>query len=365
MKRLLASPGFVTLIGGVIVAVLAVAGYVVAFRPMDKTIGYCAILPDAVGLYPGNHVTMLGIPVGTVTALEPEGDAVRVEFDVDADHPLTGQVTATTVADTLVADRNLAVLGEPGAPTWNRSACVTTTFTPKSITETLSAFSALADQLGGSGDPAEQNRIHDSVAAFQRATSGTGPKMNALIKDLGTALRAPDAAIGHIGALLDALGELSTSISINWPDIKTTLLNAGDGIAFVNEIWQQVIQIVDSLLVDFPMFNDIARKYGREILGGIDDLVPYLRLLGANVGTLKQVIDMIPALVGAFQRAIDPETGKVRITYAAPKVALPQADADQICAAVNIVTPGRCKAAENGLAQVDLAALVLGSVGAR
>lgn len=365
VQRLLASPGFVTVIGGVLVAILSVVGYFVAFRPLDKTIGYCAILPDAVGLYPSNHVTMLGMPVGTVTALSPDGAGVRVEFEVDADHPLTGQVIATTVADTLLADRNLAVLGEPGAPDWNRNTCVTRTFTPKSMTETLAAFSALADQLGGNGDPAERSRIRDTVAAFQRATSGTGPKMNALIQDLGTALRAPDAAIGHIGALLDALGELSTSISVNWQDIKTTLLNAGPGIAFVNEVWQQVIQIVDSLLVDFPMFNDIARKYGREILGGIDDLAPYLRLLGAGVGSLKQVIDMIPALVGAFQRAIDPETGEVRLTYAAPKVALPQADADQICAAVNTVTPGRCKTSDNGLAGVDLAAIVLGSVGAR
>ncbi|MET8875874.1 MlaD family protein [Nocardia sp. NPDC004604] len=365
MKRLLGSPGFVTIVGGIVIAVMAVAGYLVAFRPLEKTLGYCAIMPDAVGLYVGNHVTMLGMPVGSVTSVEPQGDGVRVDFEVNADHPLQGQVSATTVADTLVADRDLAVLGEPGGPIWNRDACITQTFTPKSITESLSAFSRLAGELNAHGAPGEQTRIRDSVAAFQRATAGTGPAINALIKDLGTALRAPDAAIGHIGALIDAIGQISTSISTNWDDIKTALVNAGAGIAFVNEIWQKVVQLVDSLLVDLPMLNDISRRYGREILRGLDDLAPYLHLLSANVGTLHQIIDMIPALVGAFQQAIDPQSGQLKLTYAPPKVALPQQNADQICAAVNAVTPGRCRSAVDGLTAVDLATLVFGAVGAR
>ncbi|WP_063038432.1 hypothetical protein [Nocardia pseudovaccinii] len=133
--------------------------------------------------------------------------------------------------------------------------------------------------------------LSDVFTAFQEKL----PAINALIKDLGTALRAPDAAIGHIGALIDALGQLSASISTNWADIKTALVNAGAGIAFVNEIWQKVVQLVDSLLVDLPMFNDISRKYGREMLRGLDDLAPYLRLLSANVGKLQQIVDMIPA----------------------------------------------------------------------
>ncbi|WP_433526284.1 MlaD family protein [Nocardia pseudovaccinii] len=361
MKRLLGSPGFVTIIGGIVIAVVAVAGYLVAFRPMEHKLGYCAIMPDAVGLYVGNHVTMLGMPVGTVTSVEPQGDGVRVEFDVKAGHPLRGQVSATTVSDTLVADRDLAVLGEPGGTAWKRDTCITQTFTPKSITESLSAFSRLASELDTHGAPG----ISDSVAAFQKATAGTGPAINALIKDLGTALRAPDAAIGHIGALIDALGQLSASISTNWADIKTALVNAGAGIAFVNEIWQKVVQLVDSLLVDLPMFNDISRKYGREILRGLDDLAPYLRLLSADVGTLQQVVDMIPALVGAFQRAIDPRTGQVKLTYAPPKVTLPQENAEQICATVNAVLPGRCRSVANGLGDVDLAALVFAPVGAR
>ncbi|MFI7002222.1 MlaD family protein [Nocardia sp. NPDC050175] len=366
MKRLLAAPGFVTVVGALLLAVVAVTGYVIAFDPAKKMLSYCALMPDAVGLYTGNQVTTLGIPVGKVTAIRPEGTAVRVDFEVAADHPLRGQPTATTLSDSLVADRTLAVFGEPTAPAeWDRSRCLTKTFTPKSISQTLEGFSQLAAQLGGGNNPADQTRIRDGVNALQAATADTGPRLNTLIKDLAGALRQPDAAIGNIGHLIDAFASIAGSISTNWDDIATVLVRANTGIAFVNDIWSRVVQIVDSLLVLLPWLNRLARDYGRPLLGALDGAVPGLRLLAANVGSLQQVVNMIPAIVQAFQQSIDPATGWPRITYAAPKVALPQEQADQVCAAINAVSPGRCGSAANGLSAVDVVPMILGSVGAR
>ncbi|MGW4245450.1 MlaD family protein [Nocardia sp. NPDC004722] len=365
MKRVLASQGFLTAVGVTTAVLIAVVAYLIAFDPLKKTQGYCAIMPDAVGLYPGNHVTMLGIPVGTVRALRAEGSGVRVDFEVQADHPLRGEVMATTVSDTLLADRDLEVLGDNKSRTdWHRSTCITKTFTPKSITETLRAFTGLADQLNGSGDPAESTRVRDAVAAFEQATDNTGQQLNQLIKDLGTALRQPDAAIGHLGDLIDAFASLAASVSANWADIKHTLTDFAPGLTLVNEVWASAVQLLNGLLVDFPMFNNISRKYGHEILDGLDEIIPYLKLLSANIGTLKKIIDMIPSLADAFQQAVDPDTGQVRITYAAPKVALPQDLADRVCAVVDATVPGHCRG-DGGLASVNLVPLVLGLAGAR
>ncbi|MFF0531719.1 MlaD family protein [Nocardia amikacinitolerans] len=365
MKRILRSQGFVTVLGALVLAAVAAVAYLVVFDPVKKTVAYCAVMPDAVGLYPGNHVTSLGIPIGTVNSVRPEGTGVRVDFEVQQERVLRGEVTATTVSDTLVADRNLAVLGEPGAAPWDRSTCITKTFTPKSISQTLQGFSQLAGQLTGGGKPGEQTRIRDSVVAFEAATSGTGPALNKLITDLGDALRAPDAAIGHIGGLLDSYGRLMSSIAMNWDDIRIVLLRASEGIAFINELWGRVVQLIDSLLVILPWLNSIAREYGRPILGALDGALPGLRLLSANVATLRQLVEMIPPIVQFFEEVIDPATGRPQLTYAAPKVGLSREQADQICAALNAVLPGHCDGAENGLADVNLVSLVLGTVGAR
>lgn len=366
MKRFLGSQGFVTLAGVVLVTVLTVVGYLLAFDPLKKTLSYCAIMPDGIGLYTGNHVTKLGITVGTVTAVRPEDDAVRVEFTMDADHPLRGDVVATTVSDTLVADRTLSVLGDDDSPDlWRQDSCVTKTFTPKSITETLEAFSTLADELTNYGDPADQQRIRDSLRAFRDATTGGGPRLNQLILDLGAAVRQPDAAIGRIGSLVDALASIAGTVTANWGDIRVMLTQAAPGLSFINTIWVDIVQIVDSLAVVLPWFNDIARQYGRPILEGIDELTPSLQMLSANIGTLQKMIDLVPPLLTAFQQSIDPATGQAQLSWAPPKVALPQDTADQVCAVLDTVSPGRCGSAANGMTEVDLVPLVLGMAGAR
>lgn len=366
MKRFLGSQGFVTTVGVTVMVLVALVAYLIVFDPAKKTLGYCAIMPDAIGLYPGNHVTMLGIPVGKVTAVDPENGSVRVAFTVDATHPLHGQVTATTVSDTLVADRDLEVLGDSKSPDrWPTGTCVTKTFTPKSLTQTLEAFSRLAEQINGNGDPAQQDRLRDAVQAFDRSTTGTGPKLNQLIKDLGSAMNHPDAAVGHLGAMLDAFSSLAQSVSINWNDIKVALTQADEGIGFINSVWGETVEIVDSLLVILPWFNTIAHKYGRSILNGLDAAIPKLKLISAGIGSLQQLLNMIPGLLSAFGQFLDPQTGQVRVGYAPPRVALPPENAEQVCGALNALRPGACHNTDQGLANVDLLPLVFGTAGAR
>ncbi|QLY27576.1 MlaD family protein [Nocardia huaxiensis] len=366
MKRFLGSQGFITMMGVLAVALVALAAYVIAFDPAKKTLGYCAIMPDSIGLYPGNDVTMLGLPVGTVDSVTPENGKVRVEFEVQAEYPLRGEVTATTVSDTILADRDLEVLGDNDSGTqWDRNSCITKTFTPKSISQTLEAFSTLAEELTGHGDPAEQERLRNSVVVFDQATVGTGQRLNDLIKDLARALKQPDAGIVNLGELIDAFSSIAQSVAYNWGDIKLALTQAGEGFDFVNQMWDRTVQIVDSLLVILPWFDRISHKYGRSILNGLDALIPKLALVSANIGTLKQLIEMIPPIVTAFEELLDPATGQARITYAGPKVALPQEIADQVCTVVNIAAPGRCRNADGGLATVDLVPLVLGLAGAQ
>lgn len=355
-----------TLAAVAVTAAILVVAYIIVFEPGKRTQSYCALMPDAIGLYTGNHVTIRGVAVGTVTRVEPMGETVRVDFKIDADHPLRGNISATTVSDTIVADRNLAVIGSDADTDWDPTVCITNTLTPKSMTQTFNALSNLADELNGGNDPEEIARIANGIDALDTATSGTGPRINELIQKLGRALNSPDAAIGHIGALVDALSSLSASISTGWGDIKDMLTRFAVVLQQVNgEVLAPVVGVVDSLRAIIPWFNDITTKFGGKILQILDASVPLLHFIGANVGTLEQIIKMIPPVVGAFQRSIDPRSGKPALSYAAPKVAIAQSNAEQVCVVVNLVSPGRCPSAANGLVEVPLVPLVLGMAGAR
>ncbi len=363
LYRFFASRGFISVFGVLALIAAVAVTYVTVVAPPRAMQSYCAIMPDAIGLYPGNHVTMLGITVGTVTGIRPENGTVRVDFTVEQDHAPKGAVRATTVSDTLAADRNLAVLSDgKAANRWNPAECITKTLTPKSMTQTLSAVTDLAKQLNAAGG----NAVSGGVNALNNATVGTGPRMNELIGKLGAALNSPDAAIGHIGELIDALASLSSSALANWPEIKATL--AGFGPLFDqadNEILAQGNVIGQQLRVLVPWINGLTRQYGGPLLGGIDAAAPYLHLLAAHIGSIRELIGMVPAVVSAFQRSTDPVTGAPALVYVAPRIAVPQGDADRLCAAVDAVVPGKCASGGGGLAELNLAGIVLGLAGAR
>ncbi|MEU1995557.1 MlaD family protein [Nocardia gamkensis] len=367
MRRLLASRGFMSVMTVVVVVVACAAAYVVLTGAGKSMRSYCAMMPDAVGLYQGSHVTMLGIPVGSVTGIEPSGDGVRVDFTVKDDHPLRGDVSAVTLSDTLVADRNLAILSAPRpAPEWAGGRCITRSLTPKSMTETLDALSKLATELSAPDDPGHRNTVKAGVSALDAAVSGTGPALNELIVQLGDALKSPDAAIGRIGELIDAISRLGAVLKNNWGDLRHMLTRLAGMLDQANsEVIAPFIEIVDGLRVILPWFNDITTTFGQPLLNLVRATVPLVRWAGAHVATLEQLVNMIPPLTAAFQRSVDPSTGQAALSYAPPKVALPRADAEQVCSAINASLPGRCHGAENGLATIDLVPLVLAMAGTR
>ncbi|MGW4634725.1 MlaD family protein [Nocardia sp. NPDC004415] len=361
LKRLLGSQAFMSIAGvGVLVALVA-AGYFVAFDPLKKTESYCAIMPDAIGLYPGNHVTMRGIDVGEVTAVRNQGATVRVDFEVDADHPVLADASATTVAYSVAADRNLAVLSSGEDTREFGPGCITKTLTPKSITETLTALASLSEQLSG-GEAGQPTALVDGLAALDRATVGTGPTVNELVHKLGSAMNQPDADIGHLAGLFDAFASVSNRVAANWGDLQSMLTRLAPLLSqSSDDLLGPATTLFDGLGELLPMLNDFATILGDPLIGALDGAVPLVKLLRANAGSLGEIVAKTPALATALRGV----TEGTAITYAPPRVALPAGEADQVCAAVNALVPGQCADPAQGLSDMNLAQVVLGMAGAR
>ncbi|PSR60377.1 MCE family protein [Nocardia sp. MDA0666] len=360
LHKLLGSRAFMSIAGTAAVVAVAVVGYLVAFQPLKATTAYCAIMPDSVGLYPGNQVTMRGITVGTVKSVAVQGNAVKVEFDVDTDHPVLADAGATTLSDSIVASRELAVVsGGKDTARWDPAHCLTKTLTPKSISDTLNALAQLSSQIQGP-DAAHPDALARGLTSLNNATAGTGPQINTLVQKLGAALSAPDADIAHLAGIFDAFASVSKDVEAHWGELKAMLTRLGPVLDQATEdLLQPGAALFDGLGRVLPMLNDITTLFGDPIMRALDDTVPLVKFLRANVGSLAQMISLTPVLAQAVRTVGDSGVG-----YAPPKVAIPQDHADQVCAAIDALAPGRCTAAD-GLAKVDMAALIFGLAGAR
>lgn len=365
LKRVLAAPALMSVAGAMVLVLAVAAAYVIAFEPLARTRSYCAIMPDSIGLYQGNQVSMRGITVGTVTRIAPAGAKVRVDFEVDADHPVYADAGATTVSDTVVADRELAVLsGGQSREEWDPRQCLTKTLTPKSLTRTITALAELSDQIGGTG--AQPNALAGGLDALDAASAGTGPRINHLIGQLGRVLESPDADIAHLAGIFDAFASVSNKVAEHWGDLKVMLTRLAPTLNQAHsELLTPGIALFDGLREILPMLNDLTVILADPLMSTLDNLVPLVKLLRANVGSLSDIVATTPVLASALRTVTDPATGAPGLTYAPPRVAIPQENAEQVCAAVNAIAPGRCAGAANGMVDLHLVQLVLGSVGAR
>ena len=64
-----------------------------------------AFFKQTVGLYPGSSVRILGIAVGTVDNIVPEGDRVKVTMSLDDNYAVPADADAVVLAPSLVSDR--------------------------------------------------------------------------------------------------------------------------------------------------------------------------------------------------------------------------------------------------------------------
>src|SRR4029078_11490103 len=89
----------------VLVAAILLAATLFLVRQPEDTKKVTAHFPRAVSVYKGTDVRVLGVNVGRVTAVTPEGNSVRVDMEYDADVDVPKDAKAVVVTPTLVADR--------------------------------------------------------------------------------------------------------------------------------------------------------------------------------------------------------------------------------------------------------------------
>ncbi|MGO8941602.1 MAG: MlaD family protein, partial [Mycobacterium sp.] len=75
--------------------------------PGDEPITATAQFDSAAGLYEGNVVAVLGMPVGKITKITPRGGYVEVEFTVDRNVKIPADAQAVTVSTSILSDSQI------------------------------------------------------------------------------------------------------------------------------------------------------------------------------------------------------------------------------------------------------------------
>ncbi|MCM6772544.1 MCE family protein [Nocardia sp. CDC159] len=286
--------------GAMVVALLTVSGSAavtpVARLRYGKPI--CAEFADVAGLYRGNQVSVLGVPVGVVDRIDARGDRVRVSMRVRADIAVPTDTAAVTLADSIVTDRHIELVRPASGPELPHGDCIPLahTRTPVGISETFAAMRQLSTDLGG------DRTVGDTLSTLDRAVHGTADTANDLLGGLSAVAGDPHTRDAALRRLIDNLDTLTTMFTGNWPDMELLLTHLRDGLEVVEGLSANFAPMIDLSNQLLPVLARLADTYGPRVYPLLDTLVPLAHAGLRNAGGIRELLSHLSAAAETGRR---------------------------------------------------------------
>jgi phospholipid/cholesterol/gamma-HCH transport system substrate-binding protein len=169
----------------IIVAVLAAAAFTM-FRGEDRTY-ITASFPRTVSLYEGSDVRVLGVAIGKVESIEPNGTSVKVKMWYDADVDVPQDAQAVIISPSIVGDRFVQltpVYTEGPKLRDGTNLDMTRTSTPLELDDIYQSLDDLTVALGPQGANSE-GALSELLTTTAKNFGGQGQQFNQTIHDLG------------------------------------------------------------------------------------------------------------------------------------------------------------------------------------
>lgn len=181
----------------VAVALLALAIGSIAWtlRPGESRVDVVAYVTSSNGIYAGDEVRVLGVPVGRIDKITPEPNRVRIELHYDGDVEVPADAKAAVVAPSLVSSRYLQLAPRyDGGPVMADGDVIPLerTATPVEWDTVKGQLNDLAVALGPRGAN-KQGALDRLLRATSATVDGKGATINETILHLSEAVRTLQA----------------------------------------------------------------------------------------------------------------------------------------------------------------------------
>ncbi|MGN6721848.1 MAG: MCE family protein [Marmoricola sp.] len=204
-----------------VVVVLVLGVFYFASGGSQKTV--TVYFDQAISVYPGTDVDIMGVPVGSVDSVTPQGGQVKVTISYDAKYKLPANVRAAVITPTLVADRFIqlapaysggAVLPSGGVVPLYYANGQRRNAVPIELDQIYSSLANLTKTLGPNGankNGALSELLHQSALALK----GNGALGNKTIANLSKAAQVLGDNSNQIFGTVDSLAGLTTTLQAN------------------------------------------------------------------------------------------------------------------------------------------------------
>lgn len=255
-----------------------------------------AYFGGAVGLYAGNDVRVLGVAVGTVDKVEPQGNQVRVELLVDNDVPVPADAAAVVVAPSLVSDRYVQLApAYTAGPQIRAGATIPRerTATPLEVDDLYNSLNRVTTTLGPNG--ANQNgALSDLLNVLAKNLEGNGQATHDTIQQLGDAARTLNDSQSALFNTVDNLQKFTGTLASSDKQVRQFSDQLADVSKFLASERSNLAQSVQQLSTALESIQQFISDNRGRIKSNVDKLASITQVLVDERGALAEVLDVAP-----------------------------------------------------------------------
>jgi phospholipid/cholesterol/gamma-HCH transport system substrate-binding protein len=269
-----------------VLTLIAGAGLLLRTAFTANRVHLTAYFDNSNGIFPGDEIRILGVPVGTIDSIEPQPQAVKVVFWVDKKYKVPADVQAAILSPSLVTARAIQLTpAYTGGPVIKPGAVIplNRTLVPVEWDDLREQLEKLTQTL----QPSEPGGV-SPLGAFLNTTADN-------LRGQGADIRQ---AIINMSAAFSALGDHSKDIFGTIKNLST-LVTALQASTDVMRMLNGNLAAVTGLVANAP--NEIGQAIG-DLNTAVTDVRGFLTENTEAIGTTS---DQLAVLAGALGESRD------------------------------------------------------------
>ncbi|WP_055474521.1 MCE family protein [Gordonia sp. HS-NH1] len=320
----------------VLVAIAVVAGVTAMYNAHTSSTILSITFRNSAGLYVGDRVMILGVPVGTVDAIKPGPDGVHVDVTVEDGYPVPADARAAIIAPTLVSGRYVQLApAYTGGPQMadGSSISVGNTATPVEFDEIKQQLVQLSADLGPSTTD-QQGSLNRFLDASASTLKGNGLLLRDALTQLSKATTTLNDGGNDLFATVRNLSTVTSSLAQSDEQIAAFTNQLAGFSTVLADNRAELASLLTSLNGTFDRVKALLDTNRAALLRDVGKADTITGLLVKRMDTLAEIMHGLPTSLSDFYNIYDPKANSLTGALGIPDIPDPRS---LICALLTTV----------------------------
>jgi virulence factor Mce-like protein len=293
----------------VVVAVVLSACALVFGSPAMKRV--TAHFTEAVGIYPGSDVRVLGVKIGTIESVTPQGETVRVVMSYESKYKVPADASAVIVPPSVVSDRYVQLTpvytGGPALPQ-TADLPVSRTATPVELDQIYRSLNDLNVALGPEGANRD-GALSKLLTVGRQNLEGQGGKINSTVTDVSKAVQTLSNGRKDLFGTLTNLQQFTTALAQSDAQVRefnSQLAAVSDQLDGERDELGAALRSLSVALVQVASF---VRSNRDEVVSNVEALTKITAILVKQKDSLEKILELAPLALSNLTLAYNPSSG--------------------------------------------------------